>query len=158
MSENEKSSISKFHLFFWAIIIVLFVVLKLYYDFYWPTATVRIKNKDLSVSVANNFKHWEKGLGGRKDLGKYDGMLFVFPTVSQHVFVMRDMRFSIDIVWIKKGVVVDIAPSLPLEPNSTELQLTPYPARDDSDQVLELPSGTAQTLNLRLGDKVNLVK
>lgn len=158
MSENKKSEIKKWQLGVLGLIIIFTIGLKLYYAFYWPKATIKINNQVLNVLVANNIKHWQNGLGKFTDLGKYDGMLFVFPEVKQHVFVMRDMKFPIDIIWFKKGAIVDIAPNLPLEPGRTEEQLTLYPARDESDRVLEIPAGYAQKFNYKIGDKLEVLR
>lgn len=152
-----KNHISNWQLIFLGLIIVFSFSLKLYYNYYWPKAQVRINNQTLNVLVADNIKHWQKGLGGRKNLGKYDGMVFLFSTTGQHVFVMRDMHFPIDIVWIKGDMVVDIAPNVPLDFAKNEGDLLPYAARDVSDKVLELKAGMAEDLNLKIGDKVQVI-
>lgn len=158
MSINKKSEIKKWQFFILGLIVVFTVGLKLYYAFYWPKAILKINNQVLTVLVANNIKHWQKGLGGRDDLGKYDGMLFVFPEAKQHVFVMRDMKFPLDIIWFNKGMIIDIAPNLPLERDVIEEELTLYPARDVSDRVLEIPAGFAQKFNFKIGDKFEFLR
>ncbi len=155
MAKNKSSS---WQLVVLGLIILFSFSLKMYYDYYWPNAQVRINNQTLNVLVADNIKHWTKGLGGRKNLGEYDGMLFLFPITEQHVFVMRDMQFPIDIIWIKNGMVVDYAPGVPIDPATTESDLIPYAARDISDKVLELKAGMANSLHLKIGDKVEVIK
>ncbi len=158
MSENNKSEIKKWQLWLLGFILIFTIALKIYYSFYWPKVGIKINDTVLNVLVADNFKRWEKGLGGRGDLGKYDGMLFVFPDSKQHVFVMRDMKFPLDIIWFNNGVIVDIAPNLPIEPGKTEEELIIYPARDNSDRVLEIPAGMAQKYNLKIGDKLEVLR
>ncbi len=158
MSEKIKSEIHKWQLILLGLIIVFAIVLKLYNVFYWPTATIKVNNQVFKVLVANSEKHWQKGLGGRKDLGKYDGMLFVFPNQAQHIFVMRDMKFPLDIIWFNKGTVVDKAQNLPIEPGVTEEELVQYPARDISDRVLEISAGSALKYNLNIGDNLEVLK
>jgi len=158
MPTKYKSEIKKWQLCVLAVMILFTIGLKLYYYFYWPKATIKINNQTLNVLVANNVKHWQKGVSGRKDLGKYDGMLFLFPESKQHVFVMRDTKFSLDIIWFNNGVIVDIAPNLPLELDVVEEKLTLYPARDNSDRVLELPAGSAQKFNYKIGDKLEILR
>jgi uncharacterized membrane protein (UPF0127 family) len=158
MSVNKNPVTKKWQLYVIGLILVLTVFLKLYYTFYWPKLTIKINDKTLNVLVANNSKNWEKGLGGRKDLGKYDGMLFVFPEVKQHVFVMRGMEFPLDIIWFKNGLIVDIAPNIPLEPGRAEQDFTLYPARDDSDRVLEIPAEMAGKLGFKIGDKLEILR
>lgn len=151
-----KNKSGKLQLIILGLIILFSFCLKMYYDYYWPKAQVMIGGRTLNVLVADNMKHWQKGLGGRKDLGEYDGMIFLFPTTEQHVFVMRDMQFSIDIIWIKDNKIVDMAPSVPLDPAKTEAELIPYAARDISSSVLELPAGKVIDWGLKIGDKVQV--
>jgi len=158
MSVNKKNDIKKWQLYLFGIIIIFTFCLKLYHVFYWPKINIKIGDKVLNVLLANNTKHWEKGLGGRDNLGSFDGMLFLFPDSRQHVFVMRDMKFPIDIVWFDKGAIVDIAPNLPIEPGKSEEELTLYPARDNSDRVLELPAGLAQKYSFKIGDKLEVLR
>lgn len=135
------------------IIVALAIGLKLY-SFYWPKAEIKVNGEVLKVLVATDYKHLVKGLSGRKDLGGYDGMLFVFNSETQHTMVMRDMKFPIDIVWIKKGQIVDIAPNAAVEPGKKEGEYFPYLARDASDRVLEVLAGTAKAKGWKIGDKV----
>ncbi|MCX6779743.1 MAG: DUF192 domain-containing protein [Candidatus Magasanikbacteria bacterium] len=152
----EKNKNNSWQLVVLGLIVLFSFGLKMYYDYYWPKAQVTINNRALNVLVSDNIKHWVKGLGGRKDLGEYDGMIFLFPSAVQHVFVMRDMQFPIDIIWIKDNKIVDMAPNVPLDPVTTEAELTPYAARDISNSVLELKAGSMDNLHLKIGDNVQI--
>lgn len=129
---------------------------KAYTVFYWPRAEIKIAGQEFRVIVADTDKHRFKGLSDKNSLGKYGGMLFVFRETSQHTMVMRDMRFPLDIIWIEKGRVVDIAPNLKPEYGLEEDELTPYFARASSDMVLELPAGFAEKYGLKIGDRVEI--
>jgi hypothetical protein len=127
----------------------------------WPAAApegsveVVLAGNRLHVLVADTPMARYTGLGGRASLAPYDGMLFPFPGApARHGIVMRGMQFSIDAVWLKDGVVVDIAPSLPLEPDVPEGELTPYYPRDKANAVLELPAGWAKAHQLKIGDSL----
>jgi len=150
-NKKEKKKGSGLWLFW--VIIVLAVALKLY-SFYWPSTEIKINGQILKVLVAKDYKHLTKGLSGRENLGKYDGMLFVFNNRAQHAMIMRDMKFSIDFIWIDRGVIVDIAPSAPLEPGKQESEYFRYIARDLSTRVLEVPAGTALGRGWKIGDRV----
>lgn len=118
-----------------------------------------LAGKRLQVLVADTSLARHKGLGGREALAPYDGMLFLFSGApTRHGIVMRDMQFSIDVVWFNDGVVVDIAPSLPIEPGAGEAELTPYYPRDKTNAVLELPAGWAAEHGLKIGDKLEDAK
>ena len=146
------------HLVSFLVIIVLAIGAGVYGSL-WRKATVKIAGQQFQVLVADNYKHFIKGLSDRKDLGNYGGMLFVFPSRTQHAMVMRDMLFSLDIVWLSGGKVIDIAPNLPRENHGVpEDQLKIYQARTDSDMVLEVPAGFMERTGLKVGDEIQVTK
>ncbi|GEM_PF-324526 len=120
--------------------------------------TLEVKDERLQVLVASTFQQQYRGLGGRESLGEYDGMLFPFGYEGRHAIVMRDMRFPIDIVWLRYNEVVDIAPMVPIEPDESEHALFRYTPRTDATTVLELEAGRASELGLRIGDTVRLIE
>ena len=153
MFKNKEKKRLDWRVSFLLVIFLLAIFLKLY-SFYWPKMEIKVSGETLNVLVAKNYKHWAKGLGGRQDLGNYDGMLFVFNSPNQHTMVMRDMEFPIDIIWINQGQIIDIAPNAAVEPNKIEGQYFPYIARSVSTHVLEVPAGTAAAQGWKIGDRV----
>jgi len=135
-------------------IILILLVLKAYSVWYWPTAMVRVGDHSMRMIVSDTFAHNIKGLSGRKNLGEFDGMVFYFGERSQHTMVMRDMLFPLDIVWVDRGVVVDMAQHLAPESGRPEAELTPYFARLPSTMVLELPAGKVSDYGIKIGDEV----
>ena len=62
------------------------------------------------ASVADTPEARQQGLSGRAGLGESEGMLFVFPKDGEYAFWMKDMRFSIDILWLSgNGTIVYMA-------------------------------------------------
>jgi len=116
------------------------------------TQQVFLKQEKLELYVAKTIKDMYVGLGGRDDLGGKDGMLFLYDYPGRHGIVMRDMRFPLDIVWLDEGLVVDIAPAVPIEPYVTESALIVYRPRIDATMVVELPAGWAARHDLKIGD------
>ncbi|MDB5187771.1 MAG: hypothetical protein JWO50_291 [Candidatus Kaiserbacteria bacterium] len=89
------------------------------------------------------------GLGGRSGLPNGEGMLFVFGHDDTYGFWMKDMQFSIDIVWLSSDkrviyMVQSIAPET-------------YPATfgpsAPSRYVLELPAGYTVAHSIKIGDQ-----
>ncbi|MEK7131208.1 MAG: DUF192 domain-containing protein [Patescibacteria group bacterium] len=153
---RESKPFKTWHL----ILIILVIVISFGYKIYgslWTKATIKIGGRETRVLVADTYHHRLKGWSGRKDMGKFGGMLFVFPDRGQHNMVMRDMHFSLDIVWLDGMKIVDIARSLPPEPGIAEGQLTIYRARTVSTLVLELPAGFKDQTDLKIGDKVEII-
>lgn len=143
------------------VLLILVIVIAFGYKIYgslWTKATVKIGGQEIHVLVADTYNHRLKGWSDRKDMGKYGGMLFVFPDRGQHAMVMRDMHFPLDIIWLDGNKVVDIAPNLPPEPGLPEAQLTVYMARSASTLVLELPAGFKEKTGLKIGDIIEISK
>ncbi|MFZ2190260.1 MAG: DUF192 domain-containing protein [Candidatus Magasanikiibacteriota bacterium] len=142
-------------------ILVAFIVfgigLKIYQR-HFSSTKLELKGQEINVLVAKTIYQQYKGLGGRKDLGDYDGMIFPYLASDKYTFVMRDMKFPIDIIWFDNGTVVDIAPNVQIEPEASEAQFKRYYPRKPANLVLELPAGWAEKNDLKIGDKIGLVE
>jgi len=120
--------------------------------------TLLLNNQQtIDVTVAKTARQLYKGLGQKKEITN-DGMLFVFGTSQKHGIVMRDMQFNLDIVWIDKGIVVDIASNVQIEPDVKERDLKKYFPRLPANLVLELPEGKAKEFGIDIGSTVGLEK
>ncbi len=95
-----------------------------------------------------------RGLSGRPGLAPEEGMLFLFETARIQSFWMKDMRFPIDILWIRDGRIVGISPNVPVPRTPTELPQ--YPSPVPCDVVLEVRAGAAHRWGLLLGDAVRI--
>jgi len=113
---------------------------------------IQLAGQELRVSVVATPEDRAKGLGGRTGLASDEGMLFAFESDAKYRFWMKDMLFTIDIVWISDtGEVVDIRKNV--SPATYPEVFTPIaPAR----YVLELPAGFAEAYSVRTGDIVGL--
>lgn len=153
----EKISKSKrWPIVIFAIIFFVFIGLRVQQYFFPRQATMTIGGKTFQVLMANTDALRVKGLSGRKDFGGYGGMVFTFPQADYYTFVMRDMLFPIDIVWINGKTIVDIKERLPPEAGREESELTRYSGVSTADTVIELPAGFAQQNGVKIGDKVQL--
>ena len=92
-----------------------------------------------------------KGLGDRACLPADQGMLFIFDQPGYYPFWAKDMRFSIDIIWISQDKrVVDIEPSVTPE-SYPKIFTNSHPAK----YVLEIGSGAAYGKGLTPGTQLN---
>lgn len=107
------------------------------------------KNVTVRVSVADTHATREKGLSGRAPLASDEGMLFIFEQEDRYAFWMKDMRFAIDIIWIKDGAIADITTDVAPSPPGADLPL--FFPRVPVDTVLEVPAGFAKAHGLRTG-------
>lgn len=156
MKEDKKGSIPKWYTILIAIIGITALILQL-----WPssvqTQRYTLAGEKIDVEVAATLEQQHKGLGGRETIGEADAMLFPFAFKGKHGFVMRDMQFAIDIVWLNDGVVVDIAPNVQPEPfDVKEYELAVYVPRDVANAVLEFEAGWVKKHNLKIGDRLSL--
>ena len=141
--------------------LVIFAVAFLYLTIrQWgdPVARVQIRGAKIDAEIANSVQEQQRGLGGRLTLKNGEGMLFMFATPGQIGFWMKDMQFPIDIVWMYKGKIVDIAPEVPAPatPDMPESELPRYYPRLPADMVLEVPAGYALANGWKIGDEARV--
>jgi uncharacterized membrane protein (UPF0127 family) len=67
---------------------------------------------------------------------------------------MKDMKFAIDIIWVKDNKIVDITPNVEPQPNKSVFNLTVYYPSEAVDKVLELVAGTAEKYNIKINDEI----
>jgi uncharacterized membrane protein (UPF0127 family) len=114
--------------------------------------TVILDGQTIHVSIADTDALRQLGLGGRAGLAPDEGMLFIFPRDGIYAFWMKDMRFSIDMIWLADdGSIVYMAQNV--SPDTYPKDFVPSaPAR----YVLELPAGYAKTHDVKIGDFAQL--
>jgi uncharacterized membrane protein (UPF0127 family) len=104
----------------------------------------------VTVEVARSSVEQIRGLSGRPDLKPSHGMLFVYDRPQPVSIWMKDMRFPLDILWIRGGRIVKIEKRAPpLDPHGPERIYTAT-----ADQVLEVPAGFSDRERIHLGDTV----
>lgn len=124
-----------------------------YLPFISKESRVIIKNHTFFVEIAQTDTQKEKGLSGRPALQNNHGMYFPFRSPDFYAFWMKDMMFSIDILYIANGKIVAIFPNN--KPNSNPYDTVIKPS-EPIDSVLEINAGIAQKYNFQVGDSVRL--
>lgn len=108
---------------------------------------------EVDVRIADTPEKRYLGLSATESLGPREGMLFVHDAEGQYAYVMRDMAFPLDIVFIAPDGTVTTIHHAPLPPEGTSnSELTRY--RGTGRYVLELPRGTVNETGLSEGDRV----
>lgn len=122
-------------------------------------ATVEINGVSLIAEVASERSLWARGLSGRAGLGENEAMLFVFGKHDQYTIWMKEMRFPIDIFWIRNSAIADMEENaLPPAPGTRDAFLPLYRSDGDAEMVLETRAGFARKHNIRIGDSVRIGK
>ncbi len=114
--------------------------------------TVRLEGAPggtLTVEVADEVHERKEGLSRRNTLKSGHGMVFLFPEPGTYGFWMNEMRFPIDIVYLREGVVTQVFPrvSAPL-PGGVPTSVDP---EKPADAVLELYAGEAGQRGIKEG-------
>lgn len=113
---------------------------------------LRIGNSFVRVDIVDTPELRAQGLSGRMGLDENEGMLFVFEKDGIYAFWMKDMRFSIDIIWIDaNGVIVDMKENV--SPASYPASFEPITT---ARYVLELRAGWASRHGVKTGDTIEL--
>lgn len=119
------------------------------------TGKVTIDNHTFAVFEAKNEKEKEIGLSGKNSITDTQGMIFIFDKPDYYGFWMKNMKFSIDIVYFNNKKIVTIFPNVPYPKDPTE-QLKIYTPTAAADTVIEFKAGTAQKNNFKVGDTVTI--
>jgi uncharacterized protein len=115
------------------------------------TPIVHIGEIPISVEIANTPEKRTKGLSGRDEIGA-NGMLFIFDTIDRHGIWMKDMNFSIDIIWIDENLRV-VAIDRAVRPDTYPRTFrSPTPVR----YVIETVENYTDMFGISVGDEVRL--
>jgi len=103
----------------------------------------------VSVRLADTGTKRCVGLSNTESLATDEGMLFVHEETDTHAYVMRDMAFSLDIVFVaENGTVTEIHHAAPEAGGDS----TQYRGR--GRYVLEVPRGYTNETEVDVGDRV----
>ena len=119
-----------------------------------PEALVRVGDVAVQAEIAADEASRQRGLSGRDRLAADAGMLFLLPDDSP-AFWMKDMRFPIDIVWMRDGRVVDVTSDVP-PPPGPDAPLPTYSPRRPANRALEVNAGWAERHGVERGDPIEV--
>lgn len=118
---------------------------------------LQIGDDVIKVELADTSEKITKGLSGRTKIGA-DGMLFMFAEKKIPGFWMIDMKFDLDMVWIRDNKIIFINKNVPAPAEGTPpSQLEIYSPPGLVDIVLEIPAGKSDQYGWKSGDAVDLM-
>ena len=100
--------------------------------------TITIGDATITAEIANTEAERSSGLGGRDELSTHEGMLFIFDAPTLPSFWMKDMKFPIDIVWIRAQKIIGFAENVDPQIGAKDIDLKLYTPPNFVDTVLEL--------------------
>lgn len=112
----------------------------------WHLPISTPSNMIYNLYIADSFFTRMRGLSREKILAENEGLLIRFPFPFFWPIWMRGMQFSIDVLWLRHGKIVDMRDCLSPE--------TPYRMhfpRSCADACVELNMGAIQNHQLSIG-------
>ena len=102
----------------------------------------------VDIRVADGFVKRYVGLSATDELGEGEGMLFVHGDAAERAYVMREMAFPLDIVFVApNGTVTTVHEAAPESPPYTRY-------RGTGRYVLEVPRGWSERHGVEPGDRI----
>ena len=107
-----------------------------------------VNDTEIMVEISESADKKYKGLSHRERLADNEGMLFLHKRTGSHEYVMRDMNFDLDFIFIRDGKVVDIMKNVPRDYKKVIKGATTY------SKVLEVPAGWSDKNKIEIGVEV----
>jgi uncharacterized membrane protein (UPF0127 family) len=104
----------------------------------------------VEVAVADTFQERYTGLSDTESLGPNEGMLFVHDSEGERTYVMRDMAFPIDIVFVGADRRITAIHHAEVE----DRPLTQYSGR--AKWVVEVPYNWTVEHGVSVGDRIRI--
>ena len=109
----------------------------------------------LTAELAVTDEERQLGLMHREKIDSDQGMLFIFEEEDRYSFWMKNMKFSIDMLWLdREKRIVHIERNVPPCKN---LPCPSYSPPIPAMYVLELKAGSSDKNNLRLYDRLEFI-
>jgi uncharacterized membrane protein (UPF0127 family) len=112
------------------------------------TTTLKVGSHPLKVEIAASDPEREKGLMFRKQMGRNDGMLFVFDEPAYHAMWMKNTLIPLSVAFVdREGVILNI---LDMEPQT----LDSHQAAGPAVYAIETHKGWYAEHQVKAGDRV----
>jgi uncharacterized membrane protein (UPF0127 family) len=116
------------------------------------TDTLTLGASEIKIVVSRDEVSRSKGLGGVETLAPDTGMLFIFENTDIWGIWMKDMKISIDVLWLDDmGRIVSVEENM-----SPETYPKIFFPTNRSRYVLEVPTGTFKTSGALRGSVIDL--
>ena len=117
-------------------------------------STLTVGGARLTVEIADELQEQIQGLSGRPSLCPDCGMLFVYSRPAILSVWMKDMKFPLDIIFIREGKISEIYENLPVP--ETGKAIPAIWSQQEAEMFLEVNAGFVQAHGLKKGDAIGL--
>lgn len=115
-----------------------------------------VNNQVFKLYLANTDNTRQVGLSDKTEMPQDYGMLFEFEKADYHTFWMKNMKFPIDILFLKDDKVVTVYKNAQVPKEGDSLSL--YKPEEPANKVLEINAGLSEKYNIKKGDTVKIEK
>ncbi len=116
-------------------------------------AQIKLGEETIELEVAKTPEQQQMGLMYRQSLEKNRGMIFLFEQLRPVKFWMKNVKISLDMIFLTNGTVKAVLINVP--PCSVDPCPT-YGPENLVNQVIELRGGRAEELGIKPGDKLKI--
>lgn len=117
-------------------------------DVAFKTSRIKVGGHELKVEVAQSDAQRTQGLMYRKQLGRNDGMLFIFDEPAYHAMWMKNTLIPLSVAFVdRNGEILNI---LDMEPQTLDTHMAAGPAV----YAIETNKGWFAEKRVKAGDKV----
>ncbi len=103
----------------------------------------------LDIEIADTSYDVETGLMYRSSMKDTQGMLFVFPSMRQRSFYMKNTEFPLDLIFLDNDHFI-----VSFQENAQPLDESSLPSQVPAQYVLEINAGLAEKWLLEIGDRI----
>lgn len=103
----------------------------------------------LDIEIADTDYDVQTGLMYRNSMRDDRGMLFVFPTMRERFFYMKNTKFPLDLIYLDNNKKI-----VSFQENAKPFDETSLPSQVPAQYVLEVNAGLAQKWLLEIGDRM----
>lgn len=114
----------------------------------YKAATDSIVTK-LNIEIADTDYDVQTGLMYRNSMKENQAMLFVFPTMRERFFYMKNTRIPLDLIYLDNNKYI-----VSFQENAIPFDLSSLPSTVPAQYVLEVNAGLAEKWLLEVGDRI----
>ncbi|WP_055442794.1 DUF192 domain-containing protein [Lacinutrix himadriensis] len=103
----------------------------------------------LDIEIADTDYDVQTGLMYRNSMQKTQGMLFVFPTMRERFFYMKNTRIPLDLIYLDNNKHI-----VSFQENAVPFDEASLPSRVPAQYVLEINAGLSEKWLLEVGDRI----
>lgn len=117
------------------------------------SAVLQREDREITLFYVDTPTSRLRGLSNLSELPQDTGMFFSFDTSDMYAFWMKDMLFSLDIIWLDETMtVVDITRNI-----SPETYPETFKPKVPARYVIECGAGCAQLYNIEEGEQLVVI-